>query len=230
MTRRFLREDSDGFIGRSDAALNPFALPGARRRPRPTFRYHPVPAERKLAGSAESMRRRTPGRVAGRASAAFAAAVVALFVAVWPAVAQETAPPVVDLDKLRKLPSSLEFEPANRGSASKGEWMDRFETARSELAEARDALAKTKAKLAEAPGAGSAWQMAAPGMGGDDPGSGTRDQPLDYNLAAELRRNREEVARCERRLTELEIEANLAGVPDDWRGEPPEDAAAQSWE
>ena len=35
----------------------------------------------------------------------------------------------------------------------------------------------------------------------------------------ELRRNRDELAHSERRIQDLEVEANLAGVPQDWRGE-----------
>ena len=50
------------------------------------------------------------------------------------------------------------------------------------------------------------------------------DQPLDYTLSNEKRRNREEVERAERRLTDLEIEANLAGVPPEWLEPEPEDA------
>jgi len=160
---------------------------------------------------------------------AFAAALGALLLgAAAPAPAEDAKPaPVVDLEKLRQIPPSLEYEPSARGSATKAEWRERFDTARKELAAAEKALAKSKAKLADAPGAGSAWQLAAPGIGGSDPGAGTRDTPLDYNLSAELRRNREELNRAERRLTELEIEANLAGVPQDWRGSSPPDAASR---
>ena len=43
------------------------------------------------------------------------------------------------------------------------------------------------------------------------------EAPLDFQLRQELRRHREEVERLEGRLRELEIEANLAGVPEDWR-------------
>jgi len=43
-----------------------------------------------------------------------------------------------------------------------------------------------------------------------------------------MRRNREEVRRTERRLSELEVEANLAGVPESWRQtEPPAGEPAQ---
>jgi hypothetical protein len=73
--------------------------------------------------------------------------------------------------------------------------------------------------------------MGAPGPSGIDPGS-NKDTPLDYSLSTEMRRNRAEVERAERRLTALEIEANLASVPEDWRGPeaPDEPEAAQALE
>jgi hypothetical protein len=154
---------------------------------------------------------------------------VGISAAVISAAAEEAAPPPkVDLERLLQLPTSLDLEPAARGSANKAEWRERFDTAHSELVAARKALAETQAKLAEVAGSSSAWQMGAPGLGGVDPGRGSRDNPLDFDLSAEMRRNREEVARAERRLAELEIEANLASVPPDWRGSPAADEAAAS--
>ena len=55
------------------------------------------------------------------------------------------------------------------------------------------------------------WQMAAPGAK-----AGTETSPMSYRLRQELRRQREELASAERRLTDLEVEANLAGVPEEW--------------
>jgi hypothetical protein len=48
--------------------------------------------------------------------------------------------------------------------------------------------------------------------------SNSPDSPIDFQLRSELRRHREEVERLERKLRQLDIEANLAGVPEDWRG------------
>jgi len=141
---------------------------------------------------------------------------------------EAAAAPKVDLQRLLQLPTSLDLEPAVRGSANKAEWRERFDTARSEFADARSTLAKTQQELAEVSGNSSAWQLAAPGIGGVDPGKGTRGNPLDYDLSTRMRRNREEVARAERRLTELDIEANLANVPPDWRGSHTADEAAAS--
>ena len=44
------------------------------------------------------------------------------------------------------------------------------------------------------------------------------NSPVSYKLRQEIRRQREEVGRAERRLRELEVEASLAGVPAEWRG------------
>ena len=62
--------------------------------------------------------------------------------------------------------------------------------------------------------------MGAPGLGAIEEGHDPRDSPLDYQLTQTLRRNREELARAERQLQDLEVEANLASVPADWRGVP----------
>jgi hypothetical protein len=125
-------------------------------------------------------------------------------------------PPIVDLDRLLELPESLELEPETRGGATKAEWRTRFRSAREDLAAARAALVKTKAKLEDVASGSSAWKMGAPGLGALDVDANS-EAPLDYSLSNELRRNREEVKRRERLLMELEIEANLAGVPRDWQ-------------
>jgi hypothetical protein len=140
------------------------------------------------------------------------------------AVAEDPpSPPVVELDRLLKIPDTLEFEPATRGSNTRAEWRERFEKARAELAEARAALAKSQAKMKEMADGKSAWKMSPPGLGSAD--TTNPDMPMDYSLSNEMRRNREDVQRGERRLTELEIEANLAGVPREWWAEPEETPA-----
>jgi hypothetical protein len=141
----------------------------------------------------------------------------------------EPSPPIVELDQLLVLPDSLELDPETRGGATKAEWRARFQSAREDLVAARAALAKTQAKLEDVASDTSAWKMGAPGLGGPD-ANPTKDAPLDYSLSNEMRRNREEVERSERRLTELEIEAELAGVPRDWRELPPSETPSASQE
>jgi len=134
---------------------------------------------------------------------------------------------VVELHQLLKLPSNLELEPEVRGGATRAEWRARFQTAREELAAARAALARTQAKLEDLAGDSSAWKMGAPGLGGAS--TSASQGPLDYAISTEMKRNRQEVQRTERRLSELEVEANLAGVPESWRQtEPPAGEATQA--
>ena len=59
----------------------------------------------------------------------------------------------------------------------------------------------------------SAWQVGAP-----VPGLDMSDAPLDFKLRNRIKKHRAEVERLERRLRELRVEADLAGVPMEWRG------------
>ena len=49
---------------------------------------------------------------------------------------------------------------------------------------------------------------------------------MSYKLRQDIRRQREDVGRAERRLRELEVEASLAGVPAEWRAAPAHEDAA----
>ena len=68
--------------------------------------------------------------------------------------------------------------------------------------------------------------MSAPGAQ-----AGAENSPVSFRLRQELRKQRDELAAAERRLNELEVEANLAGVPAEWiapagaapRPKPPQD-------
>jgi hypothetical protein len=144
------------------------------------------------------------------------------------AAAGEEAAPVVGLDKLLKIPPSVSFEPTQRGHSTKAEWRERFDEANDDLAKARAELAETQAKLAEIGSESSAWTMGAPGLSSVDREVAV-DAPLDQTLSKAMKRKRAELERAERRLAEIEVEANLAQVPDDWRGTPqPEDEEAQA--
>ena len=58
----------------------------------------------------------------------------------------------------------------------------------------------------------SNWKVSAPGA---QAGAG-ENSPVDYGLRQEIQRNREDVVRAERKLRDLIVEANLAGVPENW--------------
>ena len=117
-----------------------------------------------------------------------------------------------ELDRLLKLPESQSYGVDRRGGLSRGEWRTRFVEVRGSLDAERKALAAAQGRLDEVAGTASNWQMAPiPGM------EASPDAPLDYQLRLQIRRHKSEIDRLEKKLRELEIEANLAGVPEEWR-------------
>lgn len=150
---------------------------------------------------------------------------------VVPAGAQDPAPDV-SLDDLLKLPSGVGYGVQDkRGGASRDEWQRRFQAARMDLREAKAALARSLEELDELGGSGN-WKVTPPGLGqimgqqnqnqqtgANAPAGQTGDAgaPLNYGLSGDIRRQKDEVKRAERALRDLEVEANLADVPAEWR-------------
>ena len=130
----------------------------------------------------------------------------------WVAAADER--PVVDLDRLLRLPPSEEdLRPNPRpGGATRSEWSARFSEARADLENARVALAAAQKELEELAEDSSTWQMAVPGA----TANASENSPISFRLVQEIRRQREEVEHNQHRLRELGVEANLAGVPEEW--------------
>lgn len=132
-----------------------------------------------------------------------------------PAHAQEATPAAeqpADLERLLTLPGGDRYGVDRRGGLSRGEWRSRFTEVQDALASERKALSEAEGRLDEAAGSASNWQMApVPGM------QPSPDAPLDYQLRVAIRRHKSEIERLERKLKQLEIEANLAGVPAEWR-------------
>ncbi len=123
-------------------------------------------------------------------------------------------PPAVELDRLLKLPSTVEqVQREQIGSATKSQWRARFASARAEHEAALAGLEAAQKKLGTVAEDSEAWQMAPPGAGA----AGASEAPVDYQLRQEVRRQREDLIRSEKNLRELTIEADLAGVPADWR-------------
>jgi hypothetical protein len=124
----------------------------------------------------------------------------------------------VSLDRLLKIPSSAPMgrvEMEKKGGRRRSQWQERYRTVRLDLVKAEENLAESRELLAERMSTEtSQWKMAAPGIGD---ASSTSDAPTDYKLTQQLRRDREELARAERAIQDLDVEANLAGVPEDWR-------------
>gem|GEM_PF-1433404 len=131
--------------------------------------------------------------------------------------------PVVPLNDLLKLPPRLAVPGGleRHGGATKAEWQARFVEAREDIVKAEKVLAKSRKALEEKVADGGAWRLSAPGLGSARPEDQTStlnpNVPADYKLSQEVRRGREEVDRSGRQLQDLEVEANLAGVPERWR-------------
>jgi hypothetical protein len=146
--------------------------------------------------------------------------------------AEDPAPvPSVELDDLLRLPAGVvsPYEEDRRGGATREQWRSRFRSARDDLSQAHKALKASLDELDELGGQGN-WKMAPPGMGqlqnqqqqgpsgsASPDGNQSTGAPLNYGLANSIRGQKQEVRRAERALRDLEVEANLAGVPEDWR-------------
>ncbi len=153
-------------------------------------------------------------RRAGLAGCVGFAAAMAIGILPVPTAAADDAqsPPSVALDQLLELPPSFEIKAPRPGGATRAEWRDRFGAAHAEDAAAKEALKQAMGKLEGLASQRSNWNVLSPGAEAPQDG----DMPLDYALKQEIRGYREEVERAERGLRELGVEANLAGVPEEW--------------
>jgi len=119
----------------------------------------------------------------------------------------------VTLDRLLTLPATPLIESGQRGGLTRGEWSARFADAEAAVETAKAELDASLDKMSEVVGKSSNWKVAAPGVqaGISD------DSPANYGLKHEVQRKREDVARAERALLDLGVEASLAGVPEEWQ-------------
>lgn len=131
------------------------------------------------------------------------------------APAQEPAAPPAEaapkLDKLLKLPNGVAYDVERRGGAGRLEWKERFADARKEIASAKKEVDAVSGKLEKAAVNSDQWRFVPPG------GDVTAENQDNIRLRMDLEKRREDLARAERRLKDLEVEANLAAVPEDWR-------------
>jgi hypothetical protein len=128
------------------------------------------------------------------------------------APAEDATAPPMSLDDLMRLPSAIEPTPqVRKGGATRREWQVRFEEAHAEIEDAKAELSASQREL-EQLASGDQWKMGAPGAP-----AGTENSPVSFKLREQMRRQRDGVAAAERRLTELRIEAGLAGVPEEWQ-------------
>ncbi len=166
------------------------------------------------------MKERRGGLVLRNSRIVFVLGLVLAWLATSPVAADDpasppsdgAAKPKVDLGRLLKLPDSYQRPVESRRGKGQAEWQSRFETVRLDLVSAETALAKAKADLDAAATDSSQWAVAAPGTAPNP-----ENTPLSYKLRQEIRRQRENLKRAERQLRALEIEADLAEVPQSWR-------------
>ena len=119
--------------------------------------------------------------------------------------------PLVALDQLLRLPNSFEADVDRRGGATASEWRTRFAEVREQIDDAKLQLARTEQELDQASSSSSAWQVSAPGA--NDP----QTSPLSLKLRQSVKDHRAALDDSERRLRALNVEADLAAVPAEWR-------------
>jgi len=126
-------------------------------------------------------------------------------------VASETAPPQVALDDLLGLPSNYQAKTELKAGATRAQWRERFEQARKKVGDAQRSLAEAEKELDQVSSKSSGWQVSAPG------GSEAQNSPLSLRLRQEVRDYRRDIEQGVRELRALDVEADLASVPQDWR-------------
>jgi hypothetical protein len=119
--------------------------------------------------------------------------------------------PDVGLEQLLRLPDSYNAHTASKRGVGKEEWQSRFQKVRDDRSEAEKALGKAQTELDGMAKDKSDWSMSAIG------GGGSETSPVSYRLRQEIRRQNDAIEQTERRLRDLSIEADLAGVPQAWR-------------
>ena len=135
--------------------------------------------------------------------------------------AAEAAPaaPSVDFDRLLQLPDS--YRERVKGSPGRAlgpdAWRARFAAADRAVSVAERDLANAQAALGKLGAGSSDWQLSAPGLAG---GGDRENSPLSFRLREQIRKRKLELEDAERRQLDLEVEANLAGVPEGWRKAP----------
>jgi predicted nucleic acid-binding Zn-ribbon protein len=135
-----------------------------------------------------------------------------LLVAAGARAAEDAPPPQVDLERLLRLPRSYDASVPRYGGATQVEWRERFAKAQRDLDLASVALEEVEEELKSMANESSQWQVSAPGQT-----QSSETSPLSFRLREEIRRQREEVARAQKRERSLDIEADLADVPEEWR-------------
>jgi hypothetical protein len=129
-----------------------------------------------------------------------------------PAPAPDAPPPKkLGLDRLLN-PGAVRAQPSGKyygGRDQKG-WQDEFRRAREEVSDLEGKVEAGQKHLRSA--AAGEWNYS--------PAGGEATDPEVLKLRAQLRRDRQSLEASRQRLRDLDVEASLAGVPEEWRQPP----------
>ena len=116
--------------------------------------------------------------------------------------------PDLDLDRLLRPPRLRQVPALRLGGKDRKTWADDFAEARGKIEALGGRIAEAQQRIREA----------SPDDWGFTPtGGGPPSDPEVLRLRAEIRRDRQSLEAAGVRLRDLEVEASLAGVPDEWR-------------
>lgn len=130
-----------------------------------------------------------------------------------PPPATETAPDApppksLDLDRLLHPPAvSLQPTGKNYGGRDLRAWKEEFRKARQEVSDLEGKVEAGQEHLRSA--SAGEWNYS--------PAGGEVTDPEVLKLRAQLKRDRQSLEASRQRLRDLDVEASLAGVPEDWR-------------
>jgi hypothetical protein len=116
----------------------------------------------------------------------------------------------LELDRLLRPPGAVlapSSEPSY-GGRDRAEWQDQFINARAEVVDLEGKVEAIQNRLRQVT-AGD-WNYS--------PSGGEAADPEVMKLRAQLRRDRQSLEASRQRLRDLQVEASLAGVPEEWRG------------
>jgi hypothetical protein len=128
-----------------------------------------------------------------------------------PAPAPDAAPKKpLSLDRLLN-PGVVRAQPTgNYGGRDQKAWQEEFRRAREEVSDLEGKVEAGQKHLRSA--SGGEWNYT--------PAGGEATDPEVLKLRAQLRRDRASLETSRQRLRDLDVEASLAGVPEDWRKPP----------
>jgi hypothetical protein len=116
----------------------------------------------------------------------------------------------LDLDRLLRPPGTVvtpSIEPSY-GGRDRAAWQGQFIDARAEVADLEGKVEAIQNRLRQV--TSSDWNYT--------PSGGEVADPEVLKLRAQLRRDRQSLEASRQRLRDLQVEASLAGVPEEWRG------------